>query len=213
MCGCVLGCECVVQKYKLIVNLPEIQILFMKRIFAAIKINPVDQFVQVYENLKSACSHDKIKWVELYNIHITLKFFGETEENRIEAINELLTKVSKNHFSFSLNIKDIGIFGSSYNPKVIWFGFDRSEKLINLANDVLNQVETLGFERGRQNFVPHITIGRIKYLDDKKRFQETINKLKSVEIQDQKVDQFYLIESKLTTKGPEYNMLKSFPLQ
>lgn len=185
----------------------------MKRIFAAIKINPVDQFVEVYENLKSSCSNDKIKWVELYNIHITLKFFGETEENEIEGIKELLTKVSQNHFSFSLNIKDIGIFGSSYNPKVIWFGIDRSEKLINLANDVLDQVESLGFERGRQNFVPHITTGRIKYLDDKKRFQEAIDTFKSIEIQQQKVEQFYLIESVLSPMGPEYNILKSFPLQ
>lgn len=185
----------------------------MKRIFAAIKINPVDQFVQVYEDIKSSCSNDKIKWVELYNIHITLKFFGETEESRIEGIKELLTEVSKKYFSFSLKIKDVGIFGSSYNPKVIWFGIDRSEKLIDLANDVLDQVESLGFERGRQNFVPHITVGRIKNLDDKKRFQEVIQKYKSIEIQEQKVNEFYLIESILTPKGPEYNILKSFPLQ
>lgn len=185
----------------------------MKRIFAAIQINPVDQFVEIYNDLKSGCLHDKIKWVELYNIHITLKFFGEAEESRIEGIKELLMEVSKNHLSFSLKIKDIGIFGSSYNPKVIWFGIDKKELLVDLAKDVLNQVEMLGFERGRQNFVPHITIGRIKYLDDKKRFQEAIQKYKSIEIQEQKVDQFYLIESILTPMGPKYNILKSFPLQ
>lgn len=185
----------------------------MKRIFAAIKINPVDQFVQIYNNLKLTCPQDKIKWVELYNVHITLKFFGETEESSIEGIKELLIKISKNHSSFSLKIKNVGIFGSSYNPRVIWFGFERSEPLIDLANDVLNQVEILGFERGRQNFVPHITIGRIKYLDNKKRFQEAINKYRTIEIQEQKVDQFYLIESVLTPKGPEYKMLQSFPLQ
>jgi len=185
----------------------------MKRIFAAVKINPVDQFVQIYNDLKSACLHDKIKWVELYNIHITLKFFGETEENRIKGIKELLTEISKKHSSFTLNVKDAGIFGSSYNPRVIWFGIENRELLIDLANDVLNRVGSLGFERGRQNFVPHITIGRIKYLDDKKQFQESISKFKSVEIQEQKVDQFYLIESILTPKGPEYKILQSFPLQ
>jgi 2'-5' RNA ligase len=185
----------------------------MKRIFTAIKINPDDQFVDIYEELKSACLFDKIKWVELYNIHITLKFFGETEESRIKGIRELLTEISKNHSSFSMNIKDVGIFGSSYNPRVIWFGFDKSEKLINLANDVLDQVESLGYERGRQNFVPHITIGRIKHVDDKKRFQEVIDQFKTAKIQNQKVNQFYLIESNLTPKGPEYNILQTFPLQ
>ena len=185
----------------------------MKRIFAAIRINPVDQFVRIYEDLKSSCSHDKIKWVELYNIHITLKFFGETDERKIESIKELLAKIADNHSSFSLNINDVGIFGSSYKPRVIWFGIEKSERLISLANDVLDQVHDLGFEKDRQNFVPHLTIGRIKFIDNKRRFQEVINKCKSVEIQEQKVDQFYLIESILRQQGPEYKILESFQLQ
>ena len=185
----------------------------MKRIFTAIKINPVDQFVQIYNNLKSSCLNDKIKWVELYNFHITLKFFGETEESRIGGIKELLKEIAQNHSSFSLSINDVGIFGSSYKPRVIWFGIEKSDKLISLTNDVLNHVQSVGFKRDRQNFVPHLTIGRIKFIDDKRRFQEVINKYRSIEIQEQKVDQFYLIESILRQQGPEYKILESFQLQ
>jgi 2'-5' RNA ligase len=185
----------------------------MKRIFAAIKIHPEDQFIRIYEDLKSACNYDKLKWVELHNIHITLKFFGETEESRIPEIIDLLKDIALNHSSFNLYINNVGIFGSSYKPRVIWYGIDKNEKLLNLANDVLDRVQDIGFERDRQNFVPHLTIGRIKFIVDKQSFQKVIQQYKTVKIQEQKVGEFYLIESFLRPQGPEYKILQSFQLQ
>jgi hypothetical protein len=40
----------------------------MKRIFVALKIHPSEKFLTIYDELKSACRNDKIKWVEPYNI-------------------------------------------------------------------------------------------------------------------------------------------------
>lgn len=185
----------------------------MKRIFAAIKINPTDQFVNIYEDLKASCRFDKIKWVELYNIHFTLKFFGETEESKIKEIILQLKQIAGDHSSFLLKMSDVGIFGSSYSPRVIWIGIEKNENMVDLANDVLDKMQNLGFERDRQNFIPHLTIGRVKFISNKKIFQEVINKYKSVKIQDQKVDQFYLIESILRREGPEYKILGTFQLQ
>lgn len=185
----------------------------MKRIFAAIKIQPSGTFHNTYYGLKSNLKSEKIKWVELENIHITLKFFGETDESKIDGIKELLAEIAGQHSSFSLNINNVGIFGSSYKPKVIWLGIEKNEKLYSLANNVLDQLGSLGFKRDRQNFVPHLTIGRIKFIDNKIRFQEVIDRYKSREIQEQKVNQFYLIESILRPQGPEYRIIESFSLQ
>ncbi len=185
----------------------------MKRIFVALKIHPSEKFLTIYDELKSACRNDKIKWVEPYNIHMTLKFLGETEEDKIGSIRNVLSGISFRNQSFELKLKDVGIFGSSYKPRVIWFGIEENESLINLANDVLDQMHDLGFEKDRQNFVPHLTIGRIKFIDNKRTFQEVINKYRSIKIQEQKVDQFYLIESILRQQGPEYKILESFLLK
>lgn len=185
----------------------------MKRIFAAIKIQPSEVFLNTYFQLKSNLKNEKIKWVELENIHVTLKFFGETEESRIGGINELLSNIAHDHASFSLSLKNVGIFGSSYNPRVIWFGIEKNDQLISLANDVLDRVGNIGFKRDRQNFVPHLTIGRIKFIDDKKRFQEVISRFQTIDIQGQTVAQFYLIESILRPQGPEYKILETFNLQ
>jgi 2'-5' RNA ligase len=96
---------------------------------------------------------------------------------------------------------------------VIWIGIEPNEKLNAFANEILDQMELLGFEKDRQNFVPHLTIGRIKYTDNKKRFQQTIESYQSIYIQEQTIDRFYLIESKLGTRGPTYSTIENFPLK
>ena len=52
----------------------------MKRLFVALKINPDQNFLEVYDKLKSSLRHEKIKWVEMQNLHLTLKFFGDTDD-------------------------------------------------------------------------------------------------------------------------------------
>jgi 2'-5' RNA ligase len=185
----------------------------MKRLFAAIKINPSDGFLQTYYRLKTNLRNDKIKWVDINNIHITLKFFGETQEERIPDISERLNAIAALHSHFTLDIRDIGIFGSTYKPRVIWYGIEENEGLLNLAKEVLSEMDKLGFKQDRQNFVPHLTIGRIKFIDDKKRFQQVIDKFKSIEIQKQEVAGFNLYESILRSQGPEYKIIESYKLK
>ena len=70
----------------------------------------------------------------------------------------------------------------------------------------------IGFERDRQNFVPHLTIGRIKNVDDKKFFNQIIEKYATADIQKGNVTEIYLYESILRKEGPIYNVVKSFKL-
>jgi RNA 2',3'-cyclic 3'-phosphodiesterase len=182
----------------------------MKRLFAAIKIHPSVTFISLLYQFKQALRNENIKWVEPQNIHITLKFFGETEDFKIKGIIDQLTDVASRHEPFDFSIKGTGIFGSSYNPRVIWFGISERDELINLSNDVLNSMAKIGWERDRQNFVPHLTAGRIKHISDKVKLNEVIEKYKNIEIQEVKTNAFYLYESILRTQGPIYNILETF---
>ncbi|MFU8845056.1 MAG: 2'-5' RNA ligase family protein, partial [Bacteroidales bacterium] len=65
----------------------------MKRLFAAIKVMPDEEFMRVFMTLKRDLKNEKIKWVDPENIHITLKFFGETPESKIPLINDVLSAV------------------------------------------------------------------------------------------------------------------------
>jgi 2'-5' RNA ligase len=188
------------------------KIMKTKRLFAAIKVQPDPNLISIYNNLKSALRHEKINWVSEKNIHITLKFFGETPEDKIDEICEVFDNIAARHQPFNLTLENIGIFGSSYEPRVIWFGMAKSEAVEKLAEEVLLRLKTIGFEPDGQHFRPHLTIGRIKQIISKKQFQQTIDTFKNTFIQDVQVDDFELIESILKPQGPVYQVIESFNL-
>jgi len=185
----------------------------MKRLFLAIKIIPDDNFLAVYYRLLKYFEQEKISWVPPENMHITLKFFGDTDEDKIMDIVHLIEKVSKPFYSFQFNLKDIGVFGSSYKPRVIWFGSDNAEPVKLLTDNLNKQLETIGYENDRQNFVPHLTVGRIRELNHKRSFQEKINLFKGHFIQQVNVEEIILFESNLTKTGAIYVAVERFPLR
>ena len=183
-----------------------------KRLFLAIKIIPDANFKEIYNGLKTNFNTQSIKWVELINVHFTLKFFGEISVDIIPDICSKIEESIKDVHCFEMHINKTGIFGSSYQPRVIWFGIDNNPVLSNLAENTLNNMAAIGFERDRQNFVPHLTIGRIKYVDDKKYFNQIIERYSASDIQKVSVTEIYLYESILRKEGPIYNVVKSFKL-
>jgi RNA 2',3'-cyclic 3'-phosphodiesterase len=184
----------------------------MKRLFVAVKIHPSAEFLKTYNSLKMGLKFAQITWVKPESIHVTLKFFGETMENRIPDISKVLREAAARHKPFTSELVNVGIFGSSYSPKVIWFGIDKAEPLKKLGIDVLQSVEKIGWEHERQNFVPHITIGRIKFIPDKHLFQSVIDEHKKTWMQEIQVQEFHLYESILRSEGPIYKIVESYKL-
>ncbi len=183
----------------------------MKRLFAAIKISPGEIALASYYQLKKNLQRDRIKWVQPENFHLTLKFFGETPLEEIEKINDILMPLSARQAPFNIYLSKTGVFGSRYAPRVIWFGFDKEEELSKLGNMVLDKLDESGFEKDRQNFVPHLTIARIKEVFDKKHFQETLKKNAQFEPEELSIQELTLFESILKPEGPVYIPLRKYP--
>lgn len=184
----------------------------MKRLFAAIKVKPSEEFLSKYYLLKKSLQHEKIRWVIPENLHITLKFFGETPEHHIPAIKLALKESINDISSFAFEVKDIGVFGSSYKPKAIWFGIDPKNEIEALVTSIYHELSQIGIDPDRQNFVPHLTLARMKFVEDKKIFQQVIDKQKEGLIQKEEVNKFHLFESILRPDGPEYRVIETFVL-
>jgi len=176
----------------------------MKRLFAAIKIHQSAEYISLFNEITSLLRHEHIKWVEPENMHLTLKFFGETDENQIPAIQKVLAEAAANAKPFTLKIANTGIFGSRYDPKVLWFGIEKHDELVSLVQNIFTGLTKSGWEPDRQNFVPHLTIGRIRKLKDKPLFQNIISQYNAVEIQEENVSEIILYESILRREGPLY---------
>ena len=187
----------------------------MKRLFLAIPIKTADNgFVPLIDGLKSQLAHEKrINWVRPQNIHLTLKFIGDTPNEDIPKIIEAVEEMLKNHKSFTMDFNRIGIFGSRYAPRVLWMGMNETpQELYNLEEDTLTAFDKLGYLRDRQNFVPHITLGRIKELCEKQYFQKIVSSIEQKSYIKQEVNEIILFQSILRPEGATYKELKKFQL-
>ena len=185
----------------------------MKRLFAAIELHPDKAFTNTLSELQARLKRERITWVSGHNLHLTLKFFGETTDEKIPAIEEAMQLGTLGVPSFDICFNRAGIFGSSYNPKVIWLGADINPALNQLFSQLKTEFEKAGFTYDRQNFVPHLTLGRIREISDKALFQQVIGDYREAFSLEQKVNYLQLYESVLSPKGPIYTILNTAVLQ
>ena len=165
-----------------------------------------------FRALRAGLRSEPVKWVEEDNIHITLKFFGETEESLIPVISATIEKIAQNSPELKFRLSGTGIFGSSYKPRVIWAGIEPHEQLAELMKTFVKEMEQFGFEPDRQNLVPHLTLGRIKFIKDKLLFNRLIDANSKIQSEPITVGECVLYESILGREGPRYVVLGTFSL-
>lgn len=183
----------------------------MKRIFIAIKIVPTDILVKKIAELRKTFFQDKIKWVETDNLHLTLKFIGETHEKTVMEISRQLESVSRIN-SFYLSFCNLGIFGSKYNPRVIKLNVVNKEPLLQLESNIKKTLTNLVSFPEQANYVPHLTLARVNDLQDKKKFLKNLEENAGFLTETQLITAFFLFESVLTSKGPIYSVLNKYSL-
>ena len=185
-----------------------------KRTFLAISIPCGTEFPALVEKLKKNLQHERyMNYVKTNQIHLTLKFVGETPEGDVRAIIEACQKVAKNHKPFTMDFNRTGIFGSNGTPRVLWLGMtDVPQELYDLEADILDAFDDIGYLRDRQNFVPHLTVCRIKSLIDKKFFEQIYHNIEQKTYLHADVKELVYFQSFLQPTGPFYKVLSKIPL-
>ena len=106
---------------------------------------------------------DKIRWVRPEGIHLTLKFMGDINTDKIDALLLLLPEVATEVTPFELTLSELGCFPNNRRPRVLWAGVKGDlSTLQNLHLAVDNVVEKVGLPRERRGFSPHLTLGRVR---------------------------------------------------
>lgn len=86
------------------------------------------------------------------------------------------------------------------------------QQLFDLEEDTLSAFDKLGYHCDRQNFVPHITLGRIKELCEKQYFQKIVSGIEQKTYIRQDVDEIILFQSVLRPECAVYKELKKFEI-
>ncbi|MCP4570511.1 MAG: RNA 2',3'-cyclic phosphodiesterase [FCB group bacterium] len=153
-----------------------------------------------------------IRWVAAKNMHLTLKFVGETTEDMIEPIGQALTTVLDGKQSHVIKISGCGGFPNLKNPRVLWAGLDGAEPAAVMAKEIDEELRRLGFPKEKRPLSPHLTLGRIKQRSD---ISDLTTYMQSLTFTSEPItlDRVALVKSTLTPSGPIYENLKLFTLE
>ena len=133
------------------------------RLFIGIKIPLAGKSLEIYSKLKSGLSHSSINWVPTDNVHLTLKFIGNSPAYLINSIGKALSKSVSDFHEFNLVLRSIGFFGKP-NPTVVWIGMEDNPLLQEIFKIIETNLFEAGIEKETRKFSPHITSwGQVKY--------------------------------------------------
>jgi 2'-5' RNA ligase len=169
------------------------------RTFIAIEIP--EEIKEEIVKIQNQLSEFNGKKTKFENLHLTLKFLGEINEEEIEEIKKRLKKIKLN--SFEAEINSMGVF----SDRIVWLNVKNCEELQKEIDEKL-----LGFFEKEKRFMGHLTIARVKYIQNKKEFLEEIKKIKISEMKFE-VKNFNLKKSTLTEKEPVYEDIEVYNLE
>ncbi|MBW6534550.1 MAG: RNA 2',3'-cyclic phosphodiesterase [Mariniphaga sp.] len=182
------------------------------RTFVAVKIEPSPVLIQTMNDLKNKLSGEVVKWVEPNKLHLTLKFLGDTLPSQVDEIGEELNQTAKMFSPFSFQLVGLGFFKNKGMPRVLFANIQEGEVLQQLAAEIDNRLINLGFQPENRPFKPHLTLARIKFLNNKKEFYEAVEKYSDTFMQTVTIDELLFYRSILKPEGPEYKELGKFSI-
>jgi len=182
------------------------------RLFIAVNISGGnrEKILEIQSGLKKPGAD--IKWVGKENLHLTLKFLGETEENATLILKEKINSALVGIVPFQITFSNCGFFPSEISPRVLWIGIDNgSNYLRDIAGKIDTALEKIGFSKENRSFSAHLTIGRFRSGRGSDKLIKMAKKTIFEKISET-VDSIFLMKSTLTPAGPMYEVVEEFHL-
>jgi 2'-5' RNA ligase len=148
----------------------------MKRIFVAVDISAGARGAasEYIEGLRRKFPAARAGWEKPEKLHLTLKFLGDTDEERLAKLTEAAEKAARQISNFRLRIAGTGVFPSQRKARVLWLGVvedeERSLRKLNAALE--DECERRGFTREKRDFKAHLTIARLREPEKSKNLIE-----------------------------------------
>lgn len=157
-----------------------------------------------------------LRWTKTDQLHITLKFVGELQENHLPAVQRELEKTFSPIQRFPLRLQGAGFFPTLNQPRIFWIGIVPAPELFKIVQKNEELFHSLGYPMEKRPFQPHITIARFREgipRQELLRFQQIWNETKTVFQAQQTMDHLTFYQSTLTPQGPIYKVLSKVNFQ
>jgi 2'-5' RNA ligase len=182
------------------------------RLFIAIEIPETirNTFASLLKEFRASAPH--LKWVRAENLHVTLKFLGETDASKLDALQNVLASI-RSPEPVHLEFRGLGFFPNEKRPRVLWAGMEAFPNLQTLAADIDQAAHSLGFPLEQRPFTPHLTLARLPLPGIPPKLLQAMNDINEKtghSFGSLRTTTFHLIESKLKPAGAEYTTVQTF---
>lgn len=185
----------------------------MKRTFIAVKVDAGEKTRDLLLSVREELRGESIKWVDIDNMHITIAFLGDTSDDAVTRVSSMLMMKITGEGSFTFSLKGLGVFRNIKNPRVIWAGTEDIKRLNDIYTKITEGLNELRIETDKKQFNPHLTLGRIRNLNNKKILADLVDKYKQDHFQDVQVSEIIYYQSILSESGPRYIPIINVKLQ
>lgn len=110
-----------------------------------------------------ATSRADVRWVDVQQLHLTLKFLDDITDEQRRAVEALLVRIAQETPALTLSLESVGAFPSVRAPRVVWVGVkEGQDDVTRLACAIEAASATLPVRREPRPFAAHITLGRVR---------------------------------------------------
>jgi len=175
------------------------------RAFIAIDLPPAVKAAlgDVAATLGGRVPRGAVRWVRPEQMHLTLRFLGDTPADRLPPLFVTLDGLTAGRAPFALHLTEVGCFPNMRRPRVVWVGLGgEEEKLVALVGGLEAALRPLGWPPEDKPFRAHLTLGRVR----DERAAQGVDWSAAVPPLPVPVAAVHLIESQLRPEGPVYTV-------
>lgn len=180
------------------------------RLFVSVDLDGLTEEVEAVQDLLADA--DGLNFLDPEQAHVTLKFLGDTDENRLPELTSALeiAVADSGVDPFTAEFGGLGVFPHLDYISVVWIGVRQGgDQLTTLHEAIEDRTTTLGFDPEDHDFTPHATIARMNHAGGKEVVQDVVRN-QDPDVGTLEVSDVRLTESTLTADGPEYTTVEPF---
>jgi 2'-5' RNA ligase len=181
----------------------------MIRTFIAARIEANALLRGLYQRLAEL--GDPFRPVPPADLHVTLKFLGNTDKRKLPRITAALERVAERHAPEIVRLAGLGAFPQPRRPSVIWVGMENASLLTAIAGELESELSGLGFPAEQRPFQPHLTVLRVKSRPPD-LLLTMLAESSAADFGTAPIRSIELLQSDLLDKGPRYSVLATAAL-
>ncbi len=181
------------------------------RAFISADFPPLPRLEALARDLREA-SRD-LKVVSLEQVHLTLKFLGDTEEGLMPEIVSAMREAASGVAAFTVHVRGTGAFPNLGRPSVLWVGIQGGEPLARMARSLDADLAALGFEPERRPWAAHVTLARVRGGRRMDAVGALLRAHESEDLGEARIEEIRLKKSVLGPAGPAYSTVEAVRLE